>query len=72
MRQGDAPSHDSETFLGMGCLLVLWLKKKSKLPAEGITLNGDISGNANKLIFPSEKVEKRNRGKVLRRINKKF
>lgn len=53
------------------CLFFGW-KEKSKLPAEGITFNGDISGDANKLIFPSKKVEKRNRGQILRQINKKF
>lgn len=47
-------------------------KEKSKHPAEGITFNGDITGDANKVIFPSEKVEKRNRGQILRQINKKF
>lgn len=35
MRQGDAPSHDSEMFLGMGCLFVLWLEKKIKAPSLG-------------------------------------
>lgn len=47
-------------------------KEKSKHPAEGITFNDDITGEANKVIFPSEKVEKRNRGQILRQINKKF
>lgn len=34
-------------------------------------LNGDIREDANKLTFPSEKVEKRNTGQILRKINKK-
>lgn len=45
--------------------------KKSKLPAQGINLNGDISGDAKGLFFPSEKVERRNRGQTLKNLIRK-
>lgn len=45
--------------------------KKSKLPAWGIKLNGGIREDAKGLFFSSEKLEKRNRGQILTKINKK-
>lgn len=45
--------------------------KKSKLPAWGVKLNGGISEDAKGLFLFSEKLEKKNRGQTLKKINKK-